>query len=141
MNKKDAEAEAIRKTKEAQHAAGKNTGMSGRDLVRRSCYHAASYIDHEVSSNTTQNGSKTRTTGRSQTSSIFRNTDVIKRRYTQSFGKWNREIVMCLCMAMTMPTGVVVAEADQKTSSCFSFEYVLALSIPAGRFTAVGFIE
>lgn len=34
MNKKDAEAEAIRKTKEAQHAAGKNTGMSGRDLFQ-----------------------------------------------------------------------------------------------------------
>ncbi|KAG9315173.1 hypothetical protein JVU11DRAFT_4299 [Chiua virens] len=34
MNKKEAEAEALRKTKEAQHAAGKNTGMSGRDLFQ-----------------------------------------------------------------------------------------------------------
>ncbi|KAF8839644.1 hypothetical protein BDN67DRAFT_931837 [Paxillus ammoniavirescens] len=34
MNKKEAEAEAMRKTKEAQHAAGKNTGMSGRDLFQ-----------------------------------------------------------------------------------------------------------
>ena len=34
MDKKEAEAEAMRKAKEAQHSAGKNTGMSGRDLVR-----------------------------------------------------------------------------------------------------------
>lgn len=33
MDKKEAEAEALRKTKETQHAAGKITGMSGRDLV------------------------------------------------------------------------------------------------------------
>ena len=33
MDKKDAEAEALRKAKEAQHAAGMITGMSGRDLV------------------------------------------------------------------------------------------------------------
>jgi hypothetical protein len=34
MDKKDAETEAVRKAKEAQHLAGKSTGMSGRDLVR-----------------------------------------------------------------------------------------------------------
>ncbi|KAF9223638.1 hypothetical protein BS17DRAFT_704557 [Gyrodon lividus] len=34
MNKKEAEVEALRKTKEAQHAAGKSTGMSGRDLFQ-----------------------------------------------------------------------------------------------------------
>jgi len=34
MNKKQAEEDAIRKAKEVTHAAGKNTGMSGRDLVR-----------------------------------------------------------------------------------------------------------
>jgi len=32
LNKKQVEEEAIRKSKEATHAAGKNTGMSGRDL-------------------------------------------------------------------------------------------------------------
>ncbi|OCH88569.1 hypothetical protein OBBRIDRAFT_795108 [Obba rivulosa] len=32
MNKKQAEEEVLRKTKDAQHAAGKNSGMSGRDL-------------------------------------------------------------------------------------------------------------
>jgi len=32
MNKKQAEEEALRKAKDAQHAAGKNSGMSGRDL-------------------------------------------------------------------------------------------------------------
>lgn len=34
MDKKQAEDVAIRKAKEVTHAAGKNTGMSGRDLVR-----------------------------------------------------------------------------------------------------------
>jgi hypothetical protein len=34
MDKKQAEDEAKQKAKDAQHAAGKNVGMSGRDLVR-----------------------------------------------------------------------------------------------------------
>ena len=33
MNKKQVEEDAVKKAKEATHAAGKNTGMSGRDLV------------------------------------------------------------------------------------------------------------
>jgi hypothetical protein len=33
MDKKEAEQEALRKAKETQNAAGKNVGMSGRDLV------------------------------------------------------------------------------------------------------------
>lgn len=33
MDKKQAEQEAVRKAKETQNAAGKNSGMSGRDLV------------------------------------------------------------------------------------------------------------
>lgn len=33
MDKKEAEQETLRKAKEAQNAAGKNVGMSGRDLV------------------------------------------------------------------------------------------------------------
>jgi hypothetical protein len=33
MDKKEAEQEAIRKTKDLQNAAGKSSGMSGRDLV------------------------------------------------------------------------------------------------------------
>jgi len=34
MDKKEAELEASRKAKEAQNAAGKNIGMSGRDLFQ-----------------------------------------------------------------------------------------------------------
>jgi hypothetical protein len=34
MDKKEAEAEAMKKAKEAQSTAGKSSGMSGRDLVR-----------------------------------------------------------------------------------------------------------
>lgn len=33
LDKKQAEAEALKKTKDLQAAAGKNNGMSGRDLV------------------------------------------------------------------------------------------------------------
>jgi hypothetical protein len=33
MDKKQAEEDAIKQAKAATHAAGKNTGMSGRDLV------------------------------------------------------------------------------------------------------------
>ena len=35
MDKKEAEQEALKKTKELQNSAGKSSGMSGRDLVRR----------------------------------------------------------------------------------------------------------
>ena len=41
MDKKLAEADALRKAKEQHNAAGKNTGMSGRDLV---CH----FPDHRV---------------------------------------------------------------------------------------------
>lgn len=34
MNKKEAEADVLRKTKDAQASAGKNSGMSGRDLFQ-----------------------------------------------------------------------------------------------------------
>ena len=34
MDKKLAEEEALKKAKDEKHAAGKNSGMSGRDLVR-----------------------------------------------------------------------------------------------------------
>lgn len=39
LDKKDAEAEALRNSKDAQAAAGKNSGMSGRDLVRYISFH------------------------------------------------------------------------------------------------------
>lgn len=41
MDKKEAAAEAIKKAKETQAAAGKATGMSGRDLFS---YSASSWI-------------------------------------------------------------------------------------------------
>jgi hypothetical protein len=34
QDKKSAEAETLKAAKDAKHAAGKNVGMSGRDLVR-----------------------------------------------------------------------------------------------------------
>lgn len=37
LDKKQAESEAMKKAKDAQAAAGKNTGMSGRDLVCITC--------------------------------------------------------------------------------------------------------
>jgi hypothetical protein len=44
MDKKQAEDEAMSKAKEAQSAAGKSSGMSGRDLVRISHLLSAMYV-------------------------------------------------------------------------------------------------
>ena len=43
MDKKSAEDEVARKAKDAQAAAGKSNGMSGRDLVRLSSLILCSY--------------------------------------------------------------------------------------------------
>lgn len=69
MDKKEAEQEAMRKAKEVQSSAGKNSGMSGRDLVR---FHllpglSDSSIFLHLSSNTIPNGSQTRTMAMLQT--------------------------------------------------------------------------
>ena len=60
MDKKEAELEASRKTKELQNSAGKSSGMSGRDLVRRrfllGFIHCSLY--DFCSSNTIPKGSK-----------------------------------------------------------------------------------
>jgi hypothetical protein len=61
MDKKTAEQEALRKTKDAQAAAGKSSGMSGRDLVSCIAAPVEQYTDVTfLSSNTTQNGSRTK---------------------------------------------------------------------------------
>lgn len=64
MDKKEAEQEAMRKAKEQHHSAGKNTGMSGKDLVRCSPSCAPYLFPDWVcrSSNTIPNGSRTRMT-------------------------------------------------------------------------------
>jgi hypothetical protein len=61
MDKKEAETDALRKAKETQHAAGKNSGMSGRDLVRTNgTIRGHPLLTQEnPSSNTIRNGSKT----------------------------------------------------------------------------------
>lgn len=61
MDKKEAELEALRKSKETQHAAGKNSGMSGRDLVcSNEVIHGHPVLTQgHSSSNIIQNGSKT----------------------------------------------------------------------------------
>jgi len=83
MDKKEAEQEASRKAKEAQNAAGKNVGMSGRDLVS---WNQLSRLNvclkySPPSSNTIQSGSKTRKTTR-KTIGILRNTDSKRNRKT-----------------------------------------------------------
>lgn len=45
MNKKEAEMEVLKKTKDAQHAAGKASGMSGRDLFQ---YNPEWFADEEA---------------------------------------------------------------------------------------------
>jgi DRG Family Regulatory Proteins, Tma46 len=66
QNKKEAEAEALKKTKDTQAAAGKSSGMSGRDLVRvNRCYVPCICCTHKhplSSSNTILSGSKTKKT-------------------------------------------------------------------------------
>lgn len=80
MDKKDAEAEAIRKAKELQSSAGKNSGMSGRDLVcRLPSLHVQSLIFRSRSSNTTLNGLKTKKKLR-RTNGIWRDSDARKKR-------------------------------------------------------------
>lgn len=64
MDKKTAEEDAMRKAKDTQAAAGKNSGMSGRDLVSTllppfTCAHAQVLV-FAVSSRTTPNGSRTK---------------------------------------------------------------------------------
>lgn len=62
MDKKEAEQEAMRKAKEAHHSAGKNVGMSGRDLVSTRYsfiqFTRGVYMFRNCSSNTTRNGLK-----------------------------------------------------------------------------------
>lgn len=59
MDKKQAEEEAMHKAKETQAAAGKNSGMSGRDLVSGSFVCPCRLRSHlPVSSHTTLSGSK-----------------------------------------------------------------------------------
>lgn len=63
MNKKQAEEEAVRKAKDDKHAAGKNSGMSGRDLVRFTRPHnRRSVFDvlFSFSLRTTRSGSRTK---------------------------------------------------------------------------------
>jgi hypothetical protein len=84
MDKKEADQEASRKAKEAQNAAGKNVGMSGRDLVSwnlLSCLNVAFLKNFSFSSNTIQSGSKTRKTTR-KTIGILLNTDGKRNRKT-----------------------------------------------------------
>ena len=69
MDKKEAEQEAMRKAKEVQSSAGKNSGMSGRDLVS---FHLPPGLSDSsnflhLSSNTIPNGSQTRTMAMLQT--------------------------------------------------------------------------
>lgn len=102
MDKKQAEEEAMKKAKDAQHAAGKNSGMSGRDLV---CLNlcdesrASSLIFASCSSRTTPSGSRIRRMGR-RTSGTSRSTDKSRRRrigwrrkrgYTTSHSKMARQ--------------------------------------------------
>lgn len=73
MDKKEAEQDAMRKAKENQNAAGKNTGMSGRDLVRLSSKHILLSDKGCHSSNITPNGLPT-TTKQTKTIGIFPST-------------------------------------------------------------------
>jgi hypothetical protein len=76
MDKKEAEDEALRKAKQTQNAAGKNTGMSGRDLVRYYVICPAHSLVTNItrtplhSSNTIPSGSRKKTTATIRTIGI-----------------------------------------------------------------------
>ena len=74
MDKKMAEEEVMKKAKDAQAAAGKSNGMSGRDLVSilLRLFVFASGTDFAVSSPTIRNGSRTKR--KKRTSGTLRNT-------------------------------------------------------------------
>lgn len=67
MDKKLAEEEALKKAKDEKHAAGKSSGMSGRDLVRLAVIFSISAMltnIHLLSLHTTRSGSRTMTNPR-----------------------------------------------------------------------------
>ena len=83
MDKKEAEQEASRKTKELQSSAGKSSGMSGRDLVRLLaffCFQPFYSLRDFCSSNTTQNGSKMKRMEMHLMTGISRNTDANRKK-------------------------------------------------------------
>jgi hypothetical protein len=84
INQKTAAEEALKKAKDAQAAAGKSSGMSGRDLVRVCLLGACAAVDVVCSSNTIRIGSRTtttkRTTGTSTSTGRSRRTTTIRER-------------------------------------------------------------
>lgn len=116
MDKKQAEDEAMSKAKQQQNAAGKNTGMSGRDLVSRLHLFISSPYLRRRSSNTTQNGSRTKTTEMPQTTGIWRNTD--SRRKTRISSSKNRESQISIYeMESAKETRRAVVVAEHKIAS------------------------
>lgn len=107
MDKKDAEAEAIRKAKELQSSAGKNSGMSGRDLVcRLQPLHVPLVTFRSRSSNTIPNGSKTRKKLR-RTNGIWRDSDARRKRRISPPKK--DELQNCRHMTAQMAAAEVLA--------------------------------
>jgi len=82
MDKKEAEMEALRKAKETQHAAGKNTGMSGKDLVWFIYFSGFRILNGSTSLNITPSGLKTRMRATRRTIGTLRNTGSRKRMKT-----------------------------------------------------------
>jgi hypothetical protein len=107
MDKKEAEADALRKAKETQHAAGKNSGMSGRDLVRSNgtIRDLPLLTQEKSSSNTIQNGS--RTTKKKPRTGIYRYTAGSKgtRKMLQGVKTTFKTSVYMMTMAMAIPGG------------------------------------
>ena len=115
MDKKTAEEEALKKAKDDRHAAGKNSGMSGRDLVRaainQSCCQPHRFFGSLL---TTQNGSKTKKRRRKK-SGILRS--IGKRRRTRispqkriAFGTYSWERVRTQKLVRTTPMVVLSIE-------------------------------
>lgn len=108
MDKKELEEEAQRRAKENQNAVGKNSGMSGRDLVRIFCVSVPvdrSYV--ASSSNTTPSGSRTTTRLMGPRTGISASTG--KRRRTKIWLRRSRELLIWLSVITAITKACMTA--------------------------------
>ena len=140
MDKKEAEAEAMRKAKEVQHSAGKNTGMSGRDLVCTVFFLRLSRCSDSGghrSSNTTPNGSRTKATAMRVMSGTWKNSDGRKKRRISQPRK--RESRISTSAMETLETGITANDGPFQLSACTTAtsgtRFVMVLfTLPSRRF-------
>lgn len=128
MDKKEAEEEAMRKAKQAHNAAGKNTGMSGRDLVRHNTPHEHSILllTFLHSSNIIQSGSRRRTMATAPKTGIWISTGNSRRTRIWPLSRSGLQILACETgSAKEKRKVVVVVESDGSYLSTCTLCWIL----------------